>query len=483
LNNKNSFYSDADFQREYIEPGRNTTEHYRSEFRRDYARLVHSSAFRRLVGKTQLFPSVESDFFRNRLTHSLEVAQVAKSIAIRINNTVDYFSAAFNQIDVDLVETAALAHDLGHPPFGHNGEKALDDCMLDYGGFEGNAQTLRILARLEKKEPLELSPCGITVGGIDARAGLNLTYRTLAAVLKYDEQIPEARKNGELVKGYYQSENNLVSAIKTHVTGGGAHTSEFKTIECYIMDLADDIAYSTYDLEDALKAGFLTPLDIISASEQLLERIAKKVSKEIKRPFDSKDVMSVLLDIFEECFDLESLDIKLEDLDLRSPYTIAHLVSTIYRATRDLGNVGYLRTKFTSDLVGQFIQGISVEVNEAIPALSKVTFNNDIHTKVEVLKHLTFESVIMSPRLKVVEYRGYDIVKTIFESLASVKRSGADLLPDDFQGLYRRYDIVGSEAGKMRTICDFISGMTDRYAVEFYGRLKSENAYTIFKPL
>ena len=125
-------------------------ERYRTQWRRDYARLIHSAAFRRLQGKTQLFPGGHSDFFRNRLTHSLEVAQIAKSIAIKINNTYSYFKQ--NNIDTDLVETAALAHDLGHPPFGHNGEAALNDCMRCAGGFEGNAQTLRILAKLEKRQ-------------------------------------------------------------------------------------------------------------------------------------------------------------------------------------------------------------------------------------------------------------------------------------------------------------------------------------------
>lgn len=127
-----------------------SNEPYRSDFRRDYARLVHSPAFRRLDGKTQLFPGVESDFFRNRLTHSLEVAQIAKSIALKLNYE-SQFIADLGGIDTDLVEVAGLAHDLGHPPFGHNGELTLDQCMLAYGGFEGNAQTLRILSRLEKK--------------------------------------------------------------------------------------------------------------------------------------------------------------------------------------------------------------------------------------------------------------------------------------------------------------------------------------------
>ncbi len=121
-------------------------EPHRSAFRRDNGRLIHSAVFRRLQGKTQLFPNYESDFFRNRLTHSIEVAQIAKGITEQINSSEEYFKQ--HPINTDLVETAALAHDLGHPPFGHNGEKALDHVMKPYGGFEGNAQTLRILTKL-----------------------------------------------------------------------------------------------------------------------------------------------------------------------------------------------------------------------------------------------------------------------------------------------------------------------------------------------
>ena len=175
-------YGEGDREREY--PIDDDAPH-RSAFRRDYARILHSPAFRRLQGKTQLFPSVEHDFFRNRLTHSLEVAQIAKSIALRLNDRDSYFRAC--PIDTDIVETAALAHDLGHPPFGHNGERALDDCMKERGGFEGNAQSLRILSKLGKKEPQRFP-----------EVGLNLTYRTLAAVLKYDSVIPIRRKSNAL---------------------------------------------------------------------------------------------------------------------------------------------------------------------------------------------------------------------------------------------------------------------------------------------
>lgn len=178
---------------------------YRSAYRRDYARVLHSASFRRLEHKTQLFPGNESDYFRNRLTHSLEVAQIAKSIALKIK-------AEFPEADVepDVCEIAGLLHDMGHPPFGHNGERALDRCMVHFGGFEGNAQTLRIVCRLEKKE---LNAPGPTdKDGHDIRVGLNLTARSIASILKYDKTIPVSReKNRSLVKGYYCRRRAILS--------------------------------------------------------------------------------------------------------------------------------------------------------------------------------------------------------------------------------------------------------------------------------
>ena len=164
-------------------------ESYRSLWRRDYARLIHCPSFRRLQGKTQLFPGIETDFFRNRLTHSLEVAQIAKSIALKLNyNLKKREEKPF--IEPDVAEFAGLAHDLGHPPFGHFGEQALDEKMADFGGFEGNAQTLRILTRTEKRELGEINDAGN-----DTRVGLNLTVRSIASVLKYDHVIPPTQED------------------------------------------------------------------------------------------------------------------------------------------------------------------------------------------------------------------------------------------------------------------------------------------------
>lgn len=475
-----SLYSNGDKTREL--PCVNT-EHYRSEFRRDYARLIHSPAFRRLQGKTQLFRGLESDFFRNRLTHSLEVAQIAKSIAIRINNTDDYFSR-FN-LDSDLIETAALAHDLGHPPFGHTGEEALDKCMKDYGGFEGNAQTLRILARLEKKEVSDVStlPVGVSAAGEDHRLGLNLTHRTLAALLKYDRMIPEHRSPEQKVsKGYYFTEAGLIHKIKKSVCRKHLIPEGFKTIECSIMDLADDIAYSVYDLEDCFKAGFMTPLDLLASNEKTLTEVAERCARRIAthrpgarpKPFTDIDVVRVLTSLFEQQFKM-----KVPKLPSGSSQLMQEMWSAtnlVKHSSRCADN-GYLRTELTAKLVGEFVGGVKVSVNQNCPPLSFAYLQPRTLEKVEVLKNFTYTKMIQSPRLKVVERRGKEIVTTIFEAL--MEEDGSNLMPADFGELYRNFSDRGQ---KQRVVCDFIAGMTDRYAVEFYHRLTSESAQSIWKP-
>ena len=386
-------YSDQDLERERRIPGESPEavdrngKSYRSPYRRDYARVLHSPSFRRLQGKTQLFPGSESDFFRNRLTHSLEVAQIAKSIALRLNCLDEYFSQKGNHIDLDLVETAALAHDLGHPPFGHNGERALDHCMKNQGGFEGNAQSLRILARSEWRE--HAGPDG-------ERIGLNLTYRTLAAVLKYDECIPVKRPGKEpLVKGYYDSEKELVARIKKSVLGpnfdkGGL----FKTVECHIMDLADDIAYSTYDVEDALKAGLISPITMISA--MLDDKIAQPMEKKLGHTVD--DLLELIMGIWlEPMFNPSSLELDMDKIDIRNGTHLAVLAAYLQKKAQMFNEDGSTRTSFTSALVNEYVEGIQVEVNEGTPALSTVKLKPDLQKRVEILKHLTRVLIIKAP--------------------------------------------------------------------------------------
>lgn len=452
-----SLYTDSDRAREVAvesEPA------YRSAFRRDYARLLHCAAFRRLQGKTQLFPPTEHDFFRNRLTHSLEVAQIAKSIALRLNHLHHYFKD--NPIDLDMVETAALAHDLGHPPFGHNGERALDDCMKERGGFEGNAQSLRILARLGKKEP-QRTP----------EVGLNLTHRTLAATLKYDCPIPIERKPDEtLVKGFYDSEKELVERIKRSVLGD-AEIRPFKTIECQIMDLADDIAYSTYDLEDALKAGFVTASKMILAvlEDDTFEQLKAKLNT------DRQTLFRHMMDIWmAPAFDPKLLGIDAEKIDIRDGKHLALLFAAIRSNEQQLNDDGTARTKLTSQLVNEYIQATDVEIDASCPAMSSIQLDEDLMKRMNIMKHLTYALVIQSPALKTVEYRGYDIVKDLFDALSE---DGEMLLPDDYRARVKTTD----QLERCRAVCDFIAGMTDRYAIEFHGRLYSDNVQTIFKPL
>lgn len=456
-----SLYKESDWERNSREI--DGTDAWRSPVRRDYARVIHSPAFRRLQGKTQLFPGHESDFFRNRLTHSIEVAQIAESIAFRINNTDEYFK--IHNINPRICSVAGLIHDIGHPPFGHNGEYALDEKMRKYGGFEGNAQTLRIISRLEKKaHKAHADNANVS----DTRSGLGLTYRTLASALKYDREIPRTRDNDEgIIKGYYHEARELVSKIKSAVAPEWDGNGPFKTIECAIMDIADDIAYSTYDLEDSLKAEFLTPAKILSSREDLLERVASKVSRSISdRNFNSKNILEVLFDIF---------SITPEET---SESSIFNTIRS-FEISRDMSESGYIRTEFTSQLVGEFINSVNVEVNYQCPALSKIRLEEDVKIKIETLKNYTYEATILSNRLKLSEYRGAEVVGKIFDALAGER--GHLLMPDDVRELLIQKE--DSSEAKMRIICDYVAGMTDRYALEFYGRLHSDTPQSIFKPV
>ncbi len=215
----------------------------RNPFERDRDRIVHASAFRRLKGKTQVFVAHEGDHYRTRLTHSLEVAQIARATARRMG------------LDDDLAECLGIAHDLGHPPFGHTGEDELDACMENYGGFDHNAQTLRVLTKLERKYP--------------TFDGLNLTWETLEGVVKH---------NGPLIR-FGATMNDLPVAIQEYVAQHDLELDSWPGLEAQVAAHADDIAYNNHDIDDGLRAGLFT-LAELREDVPMVERVLATVEKD-----------------------------------------------------------------------------------------------------------------------------------------------------------------------------------------------------------
>ncbi len=216
----------------------------RSAFRRDCDRVIHSTAFRRLKFKTQVFIFHEGDHFRTRLTHSLEVAQIARALARQLG------------LDEDLTETLALAHDLGHPPFGHAGERALDACLHDYGGFDHNAQTLRIVTLLERRYP--------------TFDGLNLTWETLEGIVKHNG--PLLTRDGVPLGN--DRERGVPRPITDYSRVHDLELWSYASLEAQVAAIADDIAYDAHDIDDGLRAG-LFRVDELAALPLLDEIVAE----------------------------------------------------------------------------------------------------------------------------------------------------------------------------------------------------------------
>jgi dGTPase len=219
----------------------------RSPFRRDCDRVIHSTAFRRLKHKTQVFVFHEGDHYRTRLTHTLEVAQIARALARQLG------------LDEDLTETLALAHDLGHPPFGHAGERALDACLQAHGGFDHNAQTLRVVTSLEHRYP-----------DFD---GLNLTWESLEGIVKHNGPLTE--RNGAAVGRY--RDHGVPVGVSDYVRTYDLELWSFASIEAQVAAIADDIAYDAHDIDDGLRAGLFAVDDLkcMPLTAEMIAEIAR----------------------------------------------------------------------------------------------------------------------------------------------------------------------------------------------------------------
>lgn len=422
----------------------------------DYARVIHSASFRRLQGKTQILNLGDSDFYRTRLTHSLEVAQIAGGLAKQLAKSFREHPATAHLPDRSMIQAIGCTHDLGHPPFGHGGEVALNYCMRSHGGFEGNGQTLRILSRLES---------------FSANAGANLSRRTLLGVLKYPVAFSQARNpaiapkllNGPTTldiiddqaskppKCYLDCERDVVDWIINPLSeaereefqacdpkNGKHHVPRHKSLDCSIMDAADDIAYGVHDLEDAIALGLIDKQTLASALQ---------------------DKCPSFLDALKE---------KYPDESANDVYT--HMVEGLF------ANSG-TRKRFISRLVHHFITAAEYEENDvfAEPLIRyRVVLKQPQHDFLKALKDLVAGEVILSPSVQHLEFKGQTMVVSVFEALqADPKR----LLPRD---AYAKFTAAN---GDPRIICDHVAGMTDTYLLRTYERLFSPRMGSVFDKL
>jgi dGTPase len=413
-----------------------------SQFQRDRARIIHSAAFRRLQSKTQVLGLGDSDFYRTRLTHSLEVAQIGSGICESLkekykNNDIYKWIPSLS-----LIESIGLCHDIGHPPFGHGGEVALNYSMLNYGGFEGNGQTLRIASKLGEYSPDH---------------GLDLTRRTQLGLIKYPASYSQLSKyqstkeisnigidNSHPPKCFLDDEIDIFNWILEGVDKDDVKKfSEikknekehdecvFKSFDTSIMELADDISYGVHDLEDALALRLVT-------------------------------------------YDMWKIDV----LD-----KICHLKNNAIVDSIDFYNkklfsgIGKDRKHAISKLIGYFISSVNVKTVSGFQT-ELLKYNACIEPDVKIilkaLKKFIFSRVIKSPEVQVLEYKGQQIILKLFEVLNT---NPSRLLPRNVFELYEK------SQNKERIICDYVSGMTDTYATKFYHKLYTPNIGSVFDRL
>ncbi len=409
---KNRFYNAFDCE---TSGGRRPSD-YRTPFQIDRDRIIHAHAFRKLQSKTQVFLSGEYDFYRTRLTHSMEVAQIGRSICTYLKSRGAPLENDF-QIDGDLVEAVCLAHDLGHPPFGHSGERTLQELMADWGGFEGNAQTLHLLT-----ETIYQNEAGVR--------GMAATRALLDGVLKYKKlfrEFPAPPRNHFL---YDSQERHRDFVLGGRPIPGELHADEklnaFKSVECQIMDWADDAAYSLNDIVDGVRAGFLT-----------LERMEAWAAAE---GIDSEQQRWL-----EQLFAAIRGD-RLEDV-------FARKVGGFITACRLRERSNYM----------------SAETNRY---RFELVVAPGVQREAAFYKKIANDIIFESPQLQQVEHKARRILFQLWESCWShyVDRGPRviHLLPPR---IGRLIEAENSRAGKARRICDWLAGLTDGMIVRTYQRL------------
>ena len=349
---------------------------YRSPFQRDRDRIVHSASFRRLKHKTQVFVNTDGDHFRTRITHSLEVAQIARSIT------------KYLMLNDDLAETLSLAHDLGHTPFGHAGEEALNECMINYGGFDHNLQTLRIVMFLENKY-LRFK-------------GLNLTYETLDGLLKHNGPIYNLSKIKKLI-----GENNLKGKIDF---------SKYPSIESQISAISDDIAYNNHDIQDGIRAKLFSLKDLNEIG--FFRDIIKSHKKNLKRKNHEILIYQVVRD---------SINLMVRDL-----------INTTIK------NIKYMKIKKNSHILNS---------------------SNNIVSFSEKFLNIEYE---IKQFLRIKMYNNNNVLKKNNHGKTIIKKLFNKISKNPNKYINKNQ----LEIDKYRAISDFISGMTDRYAINLYNDIK-----------
>ena len=424
-------YTDHDKVRQT--PERTVKDEERSPFERDRSRIIHSAAFRRLQGKTQVITVGEGDFLRTRLTHSLEVAQIGKGVALRLG------------ADTDLVEAISLVHDIGHPPFGHAGEQELQSLMKPYGGFEANAQHIRVLTELKTKS--------------NDYNGLNLTRAVMDGQMKYKDTF-----DAQLKKFIYCDDSDVMEWASDDAESVSCLSSKgAKSFECQIMDWADDVAYAVHDLEDSIHTGYISFASL--QDEHRRGEVIKRVKCEFQDcSIDVVEVCEYFITILREKF---------------PPFQGLYAVNGRQRQKA-------YRKQFASFLINRYIKATERIESVTIPRgqLSyrywyRVYIPIQYRVEVTFIKSLIQRFVIESPQIRTLEEKGRYIVRTLFCKFMQGNNAKA-LLPEDWS---ERLDLDSSQKAKARVVSDYISGMTDNYAQKTYARLYLPDKGSIYELL